>query len=228
MLDGRTAIALLIATLASACGPQPRAWLYQANLYPPATQPAGKAVVLPYRDARPAENSNLIGMYMLPFLPWGWTEQQVPEKEAYHLTSSRWVSYAPADDFPKALVADLRNAGLFSDASFGASEGDADYAIQGTILRTQYDGRLWSYGLGPAGPIPWLFFAPAATASNTLSVELSCTDRRSGRQILSKRYAPPPYESTSYLYAKKSDFEFPALLAAANREFTEDLRAALR
>lgn len=228
MLDGRIGIALLIGALASACGPQPRAWQYHANAYPPATASAGKAVVLPYRDARPAENDDLIGMYLVPFLPWGWTGQQVPEKEPYHLTSSRWVRYAPVDDFPKALLADLQGAGVFSDASFAASEGDADYVIQGTILGTEYDGRLMSYGLGPAGPILWLFALPAASASNTLSVELTCTDRRSGRQVLSKRYGPPPYESTSNLYVRESDFEFAALLANVNREFVEDLRAALR
>ncbi len=76
MLDGRIAVGLLVVLLASACGPQPRAWQYHANAYPPATAKAGKAVVLPYRDARPDDNSNLIGMYLLPFLPWGWTEQQ--------------------------------------------------------------------------------------------------------------------------------------------------------
>ena len=131
------------------------------------------------------------------------------------------------DDYPKALVADLQGAGLFSNASFAPSEGDADYVVQGTIVTTKYDGRLWSYGLGPAGPILWLFALPAASASNTLAVELSCTDRRSGKQILSKRYAPPTYDSRSNLYARESDFEFAALLASVNREFTEDLRAAL-
>lgn len=228
MLDRRIAIGLLVALLASACGPQPRVWEYHANAYPPATPTAGRAVVLPYRDARPDDDGNLIGMYLLPFLPWGWTEQQVPEKEAYHLTSSRWVNHAPADDYPRALLADLRSAGLFSDASFDTNQGDADYVIQGTILGTEYDGKLLSYGIGPAGPILWLFFLPAASASNTLSVELSCTDRRSGRQILTKRYTPAPYVSTSYLYSKESDFEFPALLAGVNREFTDDLREALR
>ena len=228
MLDGRIAVGLLVALLASACGPQPRRWEYRPNAYAPATATTGKVVVLPYRDARPDDNGNLIGMYLLPFLPWGWTEQQVPEKEDYHLTSSRWLSYKPVDDYPKALVADLQSAGLFSNASFAPSEGDADYVVQGTIVRTEYDGRLWSYGLGPAGPMLWLFALPAASASNTLAVELSCTDRRSGRQILSKRYAPPTYDSRSNLYARESDFEFAALLASVNREFTEDLRGALR
>lgn len=228
MLDGRIAAGLLVTLLASACGPQPRRWEYRPNAYAPATATAGKVVVLRYRDARPDDNTNLIGMYLLPFLPWGWTEQQVPEKESYHLTSSRWLSYAPVDDYPKALVADLRSTGLFSDASFASTEGDADYVVQGTIVTTQYDGRLMSYGLGPAGPMLWLFALPAASASNTLAVELSCTDRRSGRQILSKRYAPPTYDSRSNLYVRESDFEFAALLASVNREFTEDLRAALR
>lgn len=227
MLDGRIAVGLLVVLLASACGPQPRAWQYHPNAYAPATAKAGKAVVLPYRDARPDDNSNLIGMYLLPFLPWGWTEQQIPEKEDHHLTSSRWVSYAPVDDYPKALVADLQSAGLFSDASFAPSEGDADYVIQGTIVATEYDGKLYSYGLGPAGPMLWLFVLPVADAWNTLAVDLSCTDRRSGRQILSKRYAPPTYDSSSNLYVRESDFEFAALLATVNREFTEDLRAAL-
>lgn len=227
MLGRRIAVGLCFVALAAACGPQPRTWQYRPNTYPPATASAGKAVVLPYRDARGSENDDLVGLYLVPVLPYGWTTQQLPEKEANHLTSSRWLQYAPAEDYPKALVADLRNAGLFSDASFGASEGDADYVIQGTIHRSEYDGKLMSYGLGPAGPMLWFFFLPAASASNTLSVELSCTDRRSGRQVLTRRYSPPPYGATSYLYWTASDFEFPALLASVNQDFTNDLRAAL-
>lgn len=169
----------------------------------------------------------MIGMYLVPLLPYGWTTQQIPESEAEHLTSSRWRNYKPVDDYPKALVEDLRNAEIFSEASFASGEGDADYVIQGTIYSTEYTGKLYSYGLGGAGPFLWLFGLPAASASNTLSVELSCTDRKSGRQVLTKRYTPPPYSSTSFLYSKDSDFDFPELLASINQQFAQDLRAAM-
>jgi hypothetical protein len=69
---------------------------------------------------------------------------------------------------------------------------------------------------------------PAASASNSLSVELTCTDHKSGRQILTKRYTPPPYSASSSFYSRASDFDFPELLASVNKEFVDDLRAAMK
>lgn len=227
MIDRRIAISLLFGALAAACA-SPRTWEYHANAYVPATASAGKAVVLPYRDARPAENDYMVGMYLVPLLPYGWTTQEIPESQPDHLRSSRWTSYQPVDDYPKALVEDLRSANVFSDASFASSGGDADYVINGTIYSTEYTGKLYSYGLGGWGPFLWFLGLPASTTSNALSVELSCTDRRSGRQILAKRYTAAPSSSTSFVYVPANDFDYPELLASINREFTGDLRAALK
>jgi hypothetical protein len=227
MLDRRVATFLLLGALASGCARQ-KAWEYHANAYAPATASAGKAVVLPYRDERQGDNWDLIGLYLVPILPYGWTTQGIPENEAEHLTSSHWRNYKPVDDYPKALVADLQNAKLFSDTSFNSGEGDADYVIQGTIYSTEYSGKLFSYGLGGFGPLLWPFGLPAASASNSLSLELSCTDHKSGRQILTKRYTAPPYSVTSSLYSRENDFDYSELLAGVNREFVEDLRTAMR
>jgi hypothetical protein len=226
MLDRRVAVCLLLGAFASSCARQ-QVWEYHANAYAPATASAGKAVVLPYRDARQADNWDLIGLYLIPILPYGWTTQQVPENATEHLTSSRWRNYKPVDDYPKALVEDLRSAKLFSDASFDSGQADADYVIQGTIYSTEYTGKLYSYGLGGFGPLLWPFGVPAASASNSLSVELTCIDHKSGRQILTKRYTPPPYSASSSLYSRASDFDFPELLASVNKEFVDDLRAAM-
>jgi hypothetical protein len=226
MIDRRIATFLVLGVVASSCSRQ-RVWTYQANEYAPATASAGKAVVLPYRDARPGENSNMIAMYLVPLLPYGWTTQEIPESKPDHLTSTYWNDYKPVDDYPKALVQDLRNAGIFSDASFASAVGNADYVINGTIYSTEYSGKLLSYGLSGWGPFLWLFGAPAASTSNTLSVELTCTDRRSGRQILTKRYTPPPYDTTSFLYVSESDFNYAEMLASINKEFAQDLRTAM-
>jgi hypothetical protein len=216
MSPRRLMMCSLVGLLLSGCATQ-KTWVYRANAYAAATTPAGKAVVLPYRDARQNQNTNMIMMYLIPVMPFGWTTQETPEGVMQHVTSTLWNNYKPVEDYPKALVEDLRNARLFSDAYFDFKEGDADYVIQGTI-----------YGLSVYGPLLWFIGLPAGTASNELSIELACTDKRSGRQILAKRYSAPEYRATSFLYVMANDFNYPDMLANVNKQFVDDLRVTMR
>ena len=144
-----------------------------------------------------------------------------------HVTSALWNNYKPVEDFPKALVEDLRAAKLYSDAFFDYKEGDAEYVIQGTINSTRYDGKVYSYGLSVYGPLLWFIGLPAGSASNELSIEVNCLNKKTGRTILSKRYTAPSYSATSFLYVMANDFNYPEMLANVNKQVVEDLRAAL-
>jgi hypothetical protein len=227
MLSKGTVAVALAGVLVTGCASQ-KTWVYRSNEYGASIgAPPRKAVVLPYRDARSNENSNRILVYMIPIVPFGWTTQETPEGVNQHVTSGLWINYKPVEDYPKALVEDLRNSRLFSDAFFDFKEGDADYVIQGTIYSTRYTGKIFSYGLSVYGPLLWLVGLPAGSASNDLSVELTCVDRKSGRQVLSKRYDAPSYSATSFLYVMANDFNYPDMLASVNKRFVDDLRAAL-
>lgn len=221
------AVVLAVAVLPG-CASQ-KTWVYRSNPYAAVAAPSSvsKAVVLPYKDARPNENTNMILMYMIPIVPFGWTTQNTPEGVMQHVTSALWNNYKPVEDFPKALVEDLRAAKLYSDAFFDYKEGDAEYVIQGTINSTRYDGKVYSYGLSVYGPLLWFIGLPAGSASNELSIEVNCLNKKTGRTILSKRYTAPSYSATSFLYVMANDFNYPEMLANVNKQVVEDLRAAL-
>jgi hypothetical protein len=227
MVNRLTIAVVVAAALCTGCASQ-KTWVYKSNAYAAAPRAGNqKAVVLPYRDARPNENTNMILMYMIPVVPFGWTTQDTPEGVMQHITSSLWNNYKPVEDYPKALVEDLRQSGLFSEAFFDFKENDADYVIQGTIETTRYAGRIYSYGLSVYGPMLWFIGLPAGTASNDLAIEISCIEKKSRRTILTKRYTAPTYSATSFLYVMANDFNYPEMLATVNKQFVEDLRAAL-
>src|SRR5262245_42713754 len=179
--------AFLLVVLASGCATE-RSWVYKANAYgaPPATN-TQKVVVLPFQDARNNINSNMVLMYLIPLMPFGWADYEVPEGASMHITSALWTNYKPTEDYPKALAEELRSAGLFGESYFDFKEGDADLAVRGTIQNTKYSGKVFSYGLSAYGPLLWFIGLPAATASNQLEIELACDDRTAGRRLLSKR-----------------------------------------
>lgn len=227
MLSKRLVACALMGLLTAGCATQ-KTWVYRANTYAAGTTPKSTAVVLPYRDARRNENTNMIMMYMIPLMPFGWTTQETPEGVMQHVTSTLWNNYKPVDDYPKGLVEDLRNAKVFADAFFDYKEGDADYVIQGTIHNTRYSGKVFSYGLSVYGPLLWIVGLPAGNATNDLSVEMSCTEKKTGRQLLSKRYEAPSYSATSFLYVMANDFNYPDMLANVNKQFVDDLRSVVR
>ena len=219
----------ILAALALLCGcATQRAWVYAPTLPPvPGGPRPERTVVLPFRDARQNVNNNRLGLYLIPLFPFGWADFEVPEGMQGHVTSGLWTNYKPTEDYPKALADELRNAGMFREAYFDFKEGDADLAIQGTILSTKYEGKILSYCLSVYGPMLWFIGAPAATASNQLTVDLACVDLRTGRTLFSRRYDATPYRMTSWLYVMANDFNYPVMLAEVYRQFAADLVRAL-
>ena len=182
-----------------------------------------KIVVLPFEDARPNENHNLYGLYVIPLMPFGWQTLNTPEGIQMHTTSGMWLNYKPTEDFPKALAEDLRSTGFFTDAFFDYRRENSDYAVEGKILSTKYIGRLITYGLSVYGPDLWLIGFPAAWTENDLSLDLRLVDSKTGKALFSQTYTADPQKTLSWIYAIRNDFNYAEMLGQVNKQFCQSV-----
>ena len=209
--------------LTAGCSSQ-KTWVYHANSYPPAAMNTGKKVaVLPFEDARMNINHNLLGLYVIPLMPYGWQELNTPEGIQMHTTTGMWLNYKPTEDFPKALAEDLRSTGLFSDAFFDYRRESSDYAVKGKILDTKYVGRMITYGLSIYGPDLWIVGFPMAWTENNLSLELRLVDSKTDKTLFSKTYNATLQKTLSWLYVIRNDFNYADMLGEVNKQFCHDL-----
>lgn len=218
---------ILSVLFLTSCASQ-KSWVYKPNDYVwKKTTASKKAVVLPFSDQRENMNKNHIFLYMIPLVPWGSADYHIPEGVQVHLNSGLWINYEPKEDFSKALAEELRSTGLFEEAHFDFRKGDADYTIRGKILKTDYEGKLFSYGLSIYGPLLWLIGLPATTTTNELSVKISCTDNKSEEVLFAKTYTADPISHVSWIYCLHEDFVYSEMLKEVFQEFSNDLRVRL-
>lgn len=218
-------LAFLGVTLAvtAGCNTQ-KTWVYRANSYPPAVANTEKKIaVLPFEDDRTNINRDMTGIGYVPLVPYGWAHLNAPEGSSMHLTSSLWLNYKPTEDFPKALADDLRNTGVFSDSFFAYQRDGSDYAVEGKILNTKYDGYLITYGLSIYGAYLWIFGFPATVTHNELALKLNLVNSRTDQTLFSKVYTATPRKNTSWLYDIKSDFNYADMMAEVNLQFCHDI-----
>ncbi len=215
---------IIVSALVSAGCATQYSWVYSANNYKPVNTKSDKSVaVLPFKDGRSNENSTKIFLYLIPLVPFGPADYDVPEGAQKHINSGLWTNYKPVEDFPKALAEELRSANLFKEAYFDFKKGGSDYVINGTILSTKYSGKIISYGLSAYGPILWLIGLPASSISNELSLELVLLDSKTDKILFTKRYTTEPYEKVGWIYSLPSDFYYPEMLKKAYKEFVTDI-----
>ena len=220
-------LAGLVAIFCSGCANQ-RTWVYHANTYAPTGKNTGKTIAaLAYEDGRENKNSNKMGLYMIPLMPFGWQDLGSPEGVQMHMTSGMWMNYKPTEDYPKALAEDLRATGLFADAFFDYRRSVTDYAVKGKINSSKYHGRVISYGLSVYGPLLWLIGFPAGTAKNELSLDLSLVDSKTDKVLFSKTYTATPRSHVYFVYWMGEDFNYPEMLAEINKQFCTDVQPVL-
>lgn len=217
-------IPLMMVTIVTGCASQ-KAWVYQPNTYSSTQSGSTKtAAVLPFDDARKNENKNCIAMYLIPLMPYGWADFNTPEGVQMHITSGMWLNYKPTEDYAKALAEESRKAGVFKEAYFDYRKGNSDYFIQGKIVNTKYEGKIFSYGFSAYGPLLWFFGLPAAHTENELTIELSCVDSKTDKVVFSKSYQATPRSNVSFIYTMKNDFNYSEMLAEVYKQFFRDIK----
>lgn len=218
---------LVALALSTGCA-HTSSWSYETNEFVPRPRKIGEtAVVLPFTDARASRNADRFLLFMLPLSPYGFVNYDRPEDAEQHTNSAAWLHFEPKDDFAKALAEDLTAAGIFSEARFDHQEGESRYVIKGRILKTHYNGKVLSYGLGFYGWFLWFVGAPASITKNTLVMELECYDTVRGETVYKKEYSPETVRTISWFYYQQDDFNYPDLVRTVYKQFIQELAGAL-
>jgi hypothetical protein len=188
-----------------------RIWTYSADPYsrrPPLLDKT--VVVLPLTDAREDTNKEMLFMWFVPLVPFGWTTLDTPEQASTHVASLAW-SFDPEEDMAIAIAQELKNARIFKEVSFSRKATDGDLVLRGVIKSTFYSGEKYSYGLSVLAFPMWLIGFPYGTARNELHITLTLEDPGT-KEVLWKHDSRRRKNSTSWIYTFKPDFLYEDLL----------------
>lgn len=202
-----------------------KAWKYGAESFISGTPPLlnKTVVVTPFNDQRINENSNMLAMYLIPLMPFGWQDLNTPEGVSGHVNSGLW-QWRPNEDIAKAAYEELNNSNVFKEVFYSTRASEGDLVLQGTIKSTKYNGKIITYGLSGYGPMLWLIGLPAANVSNELIVSFKLEDRKNNKVLWEKEYKDE-VSHTSVIYSLNSDFEYPDMLKKILLNVVKDIKA---
>ena len=226
MHKSRILILITISLSLIGCASQ-KAWKYGPEPFISGVPPqVNKTVVVtPFNDQRINENSNMVAMYLIPLMPFGWQDLNTPEGVQAHVSSGLWI-WRPNEDIAKASYEELNSSNLFKEVFYSTRASEGDLVLQGTIKSTKYDGKLFTYGLSVYGPVLWFIGLPAANVSNELVVSFKLEDRKNNKVLWEKEYRDE-VSHTSVIYSLSSDFEYPDMLKKILLNVVKDVKSDL-
>jgi hypothetical protein len=220
-------LVLIIVSLSLIGCASQKAWKYGPEPFISGVPPqVNKSVVVtPFNDQRINENSNMVAMYLIPLMPYGWQDLNTPEGVQAHVSSGLWI-WRPNEDIAKASYEELNSSNLFKEVFYSTRASEGDLVLQGTIKSTKYDGKLFTYGLSVYGPTLWWIGLPAANVSNELVVSFKLEDRKNNKVLWEKEYRDE-VSHTSIIYSLRSDFEYPDMLKKILLNVVKDIKSDL-
>jgi len=215
----------MILTMAG-CSIQRAAWTYKAE--PPATMAPmiNKSVaVSPLSDRRENANRDMVAMYLIPLMPYGWQDLKTPESVEMHISSGLWP-FTPTEDFAKAIAEELNNSGIFREVFFTSGPSEGDLFIKGEIKSTDYNGKMITYCMSFEGPILWFVGFPKAYIENILGLSLQLVDSKTNEVLWQETYEKRE-RRTSWIYGTQPDFLYDRLLKEIMKEALPSLKNKL-
>ena len=213
---------IVIVLLVSGCA-EIRGWKFTPNTYsqPPQPMVQKSVVVPPFRDSRPDENSNKLGLYLIPLMPFGWADMSAPE------TFNPFIKFKPTEDLARSAVQELQASGLFKEVFYSERPStEGDLVLVGEVKSTQLNQKIISYGLSVYASLFWLIGLPAGTVQNDLIVKLSLEEKATKATVWSKEFTRS-YDAWSWLYSMKSFFEFDNLYRDLLKSAVEDMKGVI-
>lgn len=171
MTQTKTLLLLLMLSATLGCA-SAGAWKYKPKAERMTDAPAAQRVaVLPFEDRRPEVNSNKTLIYLIPLMPYGWSDYDEIEGASGFLAHSSY-QIRPGEDLAKAMVSELKAANLYEEVFYTdrQAQPDVDLFLQGYVESFKYEGKVISYCLSIYGPLLWILGLPAGTSTNTLTV----------------------------------------------------------
>jgi hypothetical protein len=216
-------VIFVFVLLLTGCATQ-KQWQYTSEPESISKARINKSVsVLPFLDQRLSDNSNMIGMYLIPIMPFGWQDLNVPEGFQGHITSAAWL-WKPNEDIAKAVAEELNQSHLFKEVFFTNKASEGDIVLVGAIKSTKYNGKIISYGLSVYGPMLWFIGLPAGTFNNELILNFKLEDKKNNLVLWEKDYKQN-MSNTTWLYHMPSDFEYSSMLKTILLQVTKDIQS---
>ena len=94
-------------------------------------------------------------------------------------------NYTFPASFPRALVNDLSQTGLFSACRYVGADatGDERYLLEGTLRETPLRRTTTSFMLGMAGVLLWFLPVPMSKVSAEINVDVRLVDTETGKTV---------------------------------------------
>ncbi|GJL66538.1 MAG: hypothetical protein NPIRA05_15090 [Nitrospirales bacterium] len=187
---------------------------------------SAKAVVLPFEDLRGKDMKEEYWKASIPLVRYGETVYDRPE-EAANPEEVDVVNFDPPNDFAKAAVAELQEAGLFSSVEFAENDKavPADLVFRGRLQSTEWKRRLDTYFLGPIGVVFWFLGAPMGETETAVELDLRLTPASDPSKVLwsmAMEYEGEKYDSP-YYNLEDAVRSYPGALQEALRPAIIDL-----
>ena len=111
-----------------------------------------RVAVRPFQDLRGTNKVDHKLLALVPLVPYGTITYDRPE----HTGTRPSFTFYPAEDFPRAVVDELRLNGFFREVIYdaGADERDVDLIVSGSVTTTRYVHKDLSYGLSLLTMLP--------------------------------------------------------------------------
>ena len=188
-----------------------------------------EVAVLPFQESRPVVNrSATFLLYLIPLVPYGWVTYERPEAARMFNTIGSY-EFQLDEDLAKAAVRSLDVSGLFDRVyfTFGGEAENADLVLQGVARRTQYHGKIISYGLSVWGPMLWFIGLPAGTSTNRFEITLSLTNHQR-EEVWSYTFSGDESITQGLYYNWGNDaLNFAALMETGMNRALQDLASKL-
>jgi curli biogenesis system outer membrane secretion channel CsgG len=218
-------VVILMMLIMAGCSTQ-RAWTYKTEPPVTAAPMINKSVaVSPLSNGRENVNKNMVAMYLIPLMPFGWQDLETPEGVEEHMTSGRW-KFRPGEDVAKAIAEELNNSGIFKEAFFTPRSSEGDLFLRGEIKSTNYNGKMITYCLSFFGPALWLIGLPSSHVENVLALSLQLVDSKTYEVLWAGSYEKRD-GNTSWIYVSQADFLYDRLLKEIMKEVIPSLKNKL-
>lgn len=221
----RIAAAALLAATCTGCGTQ-QVWIYRQETAAERPPLSGLTLAVPsFQDTRANANTDELMHYAMPVFPFGWQNLSHPEYADRHANTGTWL-WKPDEDLARATVAELDRARVFKTVAFSRGDGAADLRLEGTVKSTQYQSKMFSYGLSVFGPVFWVLGAPSDSFDNELVLGFRLRESGNGKILWEKDYIQQ-VGMTSWIYNVQEDFRYPELAKKILAQLADDLSAIM-
>jgi hypothetical protein len=169
-----------------------------------------------FKDLREPEIDNY---RLFIFIPLFFYETEESTKD--HFNSFTYDK--PGTVIPLTLRKEIQSYKHFLDVYVQSESdlNDADYIIQGKLLKTEFLRSQTAYGLSVLGICAWIFGLPMTYTEIDLEFEISLLERKSNRIILIKRYTATKTEIQN-LYQRDFLINANSLLDKIIKSFAKD------